>query len=105
MNKEADLIFATRAEPLEGDWIRVEFSDGAIMDIGVTGLLSRGGVFERIRKDRGVFEQVRVNPDSRAVEWPGEVDLDSEVLYGLEESAFGTHFERRVVRSPSHSAA
>lgn len=105
MSKEADLIFAIRAEPLEGEWIRVEFSDGAIMDIGVAGLLSRGGVFERIRKDRRVFEQVRVNPDSRAVEWPGEVDLDSEVLYGLEESAFGTRFERRIVRAPSHSAA
>lgn len=105
MSKEPNLIFAVRAEPLEGAWIRVEFSDGAIMDIGVAGLLSRGGVFERIRKDRGVFEQVRVNPDSRAVEWPGEVDLDSEVLYGLEESAFGTRFERRVVRAPSHSVA
>lgn len=105
MSKEPDLIFAVRAEPLEGDWIRVEFSDGAIHDIGVGDLLSRGGVFERIRKDRELFEQVRVNPDSRAVEWPGEVDLDSEVLYGLEESAFGTRFERRILRAPSHSAA
>jgi hypothetical protein len=105
VSKGADLIFAIRAEPLEGDWIRVEFSDGAVMDIDVAGLLSRGGDFERIRRDRGVFEQVRVNQDSRAVEWPGEIDIDSEVLYGLEESAFGTHFERRLVRAPSHSAA
>lgn len=104
MSKEPDLIFAVRAEPLDRDWIRVEFSDGAIMDIGVGDLLSRGGVFERIRKDRGLFEQVRVNPDSRAVEWPEEIDLDSEVLYGLYESASGTRFERRVVRAPSHSA-
>jgi hypothetical protein len=105
VSKEVDQIFAVNAVPLEGEWIRVEFSDGAIHDIGVGGLLSRGGVFERIRKDRRLFEQVRVNPDSRAVEWPEEVDLDSEVLYGLHESAFGTRFERRVVRSSSHSAA
>lgn len=105
MNKEIDLIHAVSAAPLEGDWIRVEFSDGAIMDIGVADLLSRGGVFERIRRDRESFEQVKVNPESRAVEWPGEIDLDSEVLYGLEESASGTRFDRRVVRSPSHSAA
>ena len=103
--KEPDLIYAVSAAPLEGHWIRVEFSDGAIMDIGVADLLSRGGVFEPIRRDRGFFEQVRVNPESRAVEWPGEIDLDSEVLYGLEGSAFGTSFERRLVRSPSHSAA
>ena len=105
MSKDRDQIFAVSAEPLEGEWIRVEFSDGAIHDIGVRDLLSRGGVFERIRENRGLFEQVRVNPDSRAVEWPEEIDLDSEVLYGLEESASGTRFERRVVRSPSHSAA
>jgi hypothetical protein len=105
MSKEADLIFAVSAAPLEGHWLRVEFSDGAIMDIGVEDLLSRGGDFERIRDDRELFEQVRVNPDSRAVEWPEEIDLDSEVLYGLEESFFGTRFERRLVRGPSHSAA
>jgi len=105
MSKEADLIHAVSAEPLDGHWIRVEFSDGAVMDIGVAGLLSRGGEFERIRQDRKLFEQVRVNPDSRAVEWPEEIDLDSEVLYGLEESFFGPCFERRLVRGPSHSAA
>ena len=105
MSKEVDQIFAVSAAPLEGEWIRVEFSDGAIHDIGLGDLLSRGGVFERIRKDRRLFEQVRVNPDSRAVEWPEEIDLDSEVLYGLFESASGTRFERRVVRSPTHSAA
>jgi hypothetical protein len=105
VSKEVDQIFAVSAAPLEGEWIRVEFSDSAIHDIGVGGLLSRGGVFERIRNDRGLFEQVRVNPESRAVEWPEEIDIDSEVLYGLQESAFGTRFERRVVRSPSPSAA
>jgi Protein of unknown function (DUF2442) len=105
MSKDLDQIFAVRAEPLEGEWIRVEFSNGAIHDIGVRDLLARGGVFERIRKDRGLFEQVRVNPDSRAVEWPEEIDLDSEVLYGLEESAFGTRFRRCIVRNPTPSAA
>jgi hypothetical protein len=105
VSKESDLIYAISAAPLEGQWIRVEFSDGAVMDIGVADLLSRGGDFERIRMDRELFEQVRVNPESRAVEWPEEIDLDSEVLYGLQESAFGTRFERRLVRSPSHSAA
>ena len=105
MSNEGDLIFAVSVEPLEGYWIRVEFSDGAVMDIDVTDLLSRGADFERIRENRKLFEQVRVNPGSRAVEWPEEIDLASEVLYGLEESFFGTCFERRLVRGPSHSAA
>ncbi|HEX5593111.1 MAG TPA: DUF2442 domain-containing protein [Solirubrobacterales bacterium] len=105
MSKDPDQIFAVSAEPLEGEWIRVEFSDGAIHEIGVRSLLSRGGVFEQIRKNRALFEQVRVNPESRAVEWPEEIDVDSEVLYGLQDSAFGTSFKRRIVRRPSHSAA
>jgi Protein of unknown function (DUF2442) len=102
---DVDPIFAVSAAPLEGHWIRVEFSNGAVMDIGVAGLLSRGGDFDRIRKDRKLFEQVRVNPGSREVEWPEEIDIDSEVLYGLQESVSGTRYERRLVRSPSHSAA
>jgi Protein of unknown function (DUF2442) len=40
------------------------------------------GVFAPIRESRELFEQVRVNPETRTVEWPGEVDLDPDVLYG-----------------------
>lgn len=105
MGKEVDPIYAVSAAPLEGYWIRVKFSDGAVMDIDVEDLLSRGGVFESIRESRNLFEEVRVNPESRAVEWPEEIDLDSEVLYGLQESALGTRFKRRVVRGPSRSTA
>ena len=48
----------------------------------MSGLLARGGVFARVRDDRSVFEQVRVKPGSRTIEWPGDVDLDPDVLYG-----------------------
>ena len=105
MTKSPELIHAIDVAPLEGDWIRVEFSDGAVMDIGVGDLLSRGGVFAPIRESRELFEQVRVNPESRAVEWPEEIDLDSEVLYGRYESVSGTRYERRIVKKPSLSAA
>jgi len=105
VNHRADLIHAVSVVPLEGHWIRVEFSDHAVMEIGVADLLSRGGVFTPIRENRELFEQVRVNPDSRAVEWPGEVDLDSEVLYGRHQSVNGTRYERRVIRKPSLSVA
>jgi uncharacterized protein DUF2442 len=38
-----------------------------------------------IRERREIFEKVHVNPETQTVEWPGEVDLDPEVLYGLFE--------------------
>lgn len=63
-------------------------------------LLSGGGVFARIHNDREVFEQVRVNPESGTVEWPGEVDLGPEVLYGPHQPASGHTISRRTIREP-----
>ena len=62
-------------------------TDGAVKDVDLSELLARGGVFTKIRDDRSTFEQVRVNPRSRTVEWPGEIDLDPVVLCGLAEPA------------------
>jgi hypothetical protein len=45
-----------------------------------------------------MFEQVRVNPATQTIEWPGEVDLDPGVLYGNFEPASGVHITRRTVR-------
>jgi hypothetical protein len=100
-----DIIFVTDVEPSEGHSIRVTFSDGAIKEIDLEDLFTAGGVFEPIRGQREIFEQVRVNPESRTVEWPGEVDLDPEVLYGRYEPASGHRIERRTVRAPIATAA
>lgn len=98
MNK---IIGVTQVEPLEGFWIRATFSDGAVKEIDLGELISGGGVFAPIRDRREVFEQVRVNPETRTVEWPGEVDLDPEVLYGRFEPASGASVERRTLREPA----
>jgi Protein of unknown function (DUF2442)/Domain of unknown function (DUF4160) len=84
-------------EPREGRWLRLWSSDGAVKDVDVSGPLSRGGVFARIRDDRSVFEQVRVNPESRTIEWPGDIDLDPDVLYGRAEPTSGARIERRTI--------
>lgn len=96
-----DLIKITGVEPLEGRWLRLRFSDGAVKDVDLSGLLARGGVFAGIRDDRSVFEQVRVNPESRTIEWPGGIDLDPDVLYGRAEPASGASIERRTVTEPA----
>ena len=94
-----DLIKITGVDPLEGRWLRLRFSDGAVKDVDLSGLLSRGGVFARIRDDRSVFEQVRINPELRTIEWPG--DVDPEVLYGRAEPGSGASIERRTVTEPA----
>jgi hypothetical protein len=98
------LMKVRRVEPLDGHWIRLSFSDGAVKDVNVGGFLEAGGVFTRISESRELFEQVRVNPETQTIEWPGEVDLDPDVLYGRYEPASGVRIERRMVREPSSAA-
>ena len=95
-----ELIHITDVEPLDGHWLRLTFSDGAIKEVDLGELLSKGGVFTPIYERREIFERVRVSPESRTIEWPGEVDLDPEVLYGLFEPGSGSHIERRTIREP-----
>ncbi len=95
------LIKVTHVEPLDGYWLRLEFSDGAVKEVDLSELLSRGGVFAAIRDDRATFEQVRVNDESCTIEWPGNIDLDPEVLYGRHEPASGVQITRLTVKTPA----
>jgi hypothetical protein len=99
-----ELIKVRNVDPLERLWIRVSFSDGAVKDIDVGGLLEVGGVFAPIRDSRELFEQVRLDRETQTVQWPGTVDLDPDVLYGRYEPASGVRIERRMVREPSSAA-
>ena len=101
----SELIKIEAVKPLEGYWLRLWFSDGAIKDVDLGDVLARGGVFSPVRERRDAFEQVRVNPETRTIEWPGEVDLDAEVLYGRQEPASGARITRRTVREPSPAHA
>lgn len=73
--------------PLEGFYLRVEFTDGTERDIDVETFL-RGPVFEPVRQDRSVFEAVSVEPVLGTVVWPTGADIDPDVLYGRFEPAW-----------------
>jgi hypothetical protein len=94
----------TKVEVLEDHWLRLWFTDGAIKDVNFDGHLW-GPVFEPISKDRAVFESVRVDEESGTIVWPGDVDLDPDVLYGRFEPEVGPPYERREVRPPNTSVA
>ena len=55
-------------------------------------------MFSAIAAQRAVFEQVRVNPETQTIEWPGGIDLDPDVLYGNFEPASGVRLARRTIR-------
>jgi len=72
----------THVEPLSGHWLRLSFADGAVHEIDLAELLSAGGVFAPIHDDRATFEAVHVDVEFGTIAWPGDVDLDPDVLRG-----------------------
>src|SRR5438270_13906726 len=100
-----EIIRVTNVDPLDGFRIRATFSDGAIKEIDLSEVLAAGGVFEPIYERREVFEQVAVNSETGTIEWPGDVDLDPEVLYGRYEPASGHRIDRRTIREPLPAAS
>jgi len=87
-----------QVEPLSGHWLRLSFGDGAVHEVDLAGLLAAGGVFAPVRDDRATFEAVRVEPEFGTIAWPGDVDLDPDVLRGDYEPASGVRLPRRIVQ-------
>lgn len=71
------MLTIRRAEPLDGYWVRLTLSDGSTIQRNVRDLL-RGPVFEPIRADYDQFRRLRARDGT--VAWPGDVDLDTDVL-------------------------
>jgi uncharacterized protein DUF2442 len=94
----------TKALPLADHWLRLWFSDGAVVEVDVAPLLE-GPVFAQIRSDADLFEQVAVDRELGTITWPGDLDLDPDVLYGKHEPDPPIAFERRVIRAAHGSAA
>ncbi len=66
-----------KVEPLEGFKLRLTLNDGSVVEREVSGLLV-GPVFEKIRSDRALFAQVRV--EGGTVVWPNGADLCPDIL-------------------------
>lgn len=94
----------TDVRPLHDRWLRLWFSDGAIIEVDAAPLLD-GPVFDSIRADRDLFEQVAVDAELGTITWPGEADLDPDVLYGRHTPDPPVAFERRVIRTVPGAAA
>jgi len=59
--------------------VRIVFRDGEVRDADITPLLDTPA-FSPLR-DPAVFEQVRVDEQTGTITWPGDIDLDPDVIY------------------------
>lgn len=79
----------TSVVPLAPYVIRVTFEDGEVRDVDIEPLLEKG-VFTRLR-DPERFAEAHLDVESGVPAWPGGIDLDKEVIYGLYPSASSVH--------------
>jgi hypothetical protein len=82
-------VRVNKAKCLGEHQLSLEFSDGLIREVEIHRGL--GGVFSDL-DDEELFSQVSVDPTTGSLVWPGGLDLDPDVLYGVEESAAGKLF-------------
>lgn len=68
------------AKALEPFKIWLRFTDAREGVVDLADVFDQGGVFQPLR-DPAEFAKARVEPEFGTVEWPGQVDLDPDVLY------------------------
>lgn len=67
------------AAPRPDHVVRVMFVDGEVRDVDTTPLLVTQA-FAPLR-DPSVFQQVTVDDEIGTIAWPGNIDLDRDVIY------------------------
>lgn len=70
----------TEVRPLGGHRLWLRFEDGSAGELDLDEHLQFAGEFESLR-DPQRFARVSVNPDLGTIEWPGELDIDPDVLW------------------------
>lgn len=67
-----------KADPLDGFGMRIFFEDGTVKEIDLEKYL-RGPIFEPVRKNRDIFQNVQI--EGGTIAWPNGADIDPDVLY------------------------
>jgi len=76
------LVDVVAVRPLGGHRLWVQFDDGLAGELDLAGRIPFEGVLVALR-DPEFFARVRVDPEWGTLTWPGDIDLDSEVLHAL----------------------
>ena|SRR5271168_5466648 len=80
--------------------VRIVFADGEVRDVDITPLLGTPA-FSPLR-DTAVFGRVKVDEQTGTIMWPGDVDLDPDVIYAALD--LGPGKARIQVLTPSIAA-
>lgn len=78
MKKLEKRVRVQKATPKEGFRMCLEFEDGTIKVVNLEPFL-RGPIFEPVRNDLGIFQDVRI--EGGTIAWANGADIDPDVLY------------------------
>ena len=81
------MIRVHKVEPLEEFNVKIEFTNGEVKTIDLEPFL-RGPIFESIRSNSDLFQEIRVDEEAGTIYWPNGADIDPDVLYGNEVPAW-----------------
>jgi Protein of unknown function (DUF2442) len=80
--------------------VRIVFADGEVRDVDITPLLGTPA-FSALH-DPALFEQVKIDQQTGTIAWPGDLDLDPDVIYAALD--LGPDNARIYVLAPSVAA-
>lgn len=70
----------TAIEVLPGFRLKLIYTGGRSIQVDFTGKIQEGTVTAPLA-DPGLFKQVKISYDGRAIEWPGEVNFCADSLW------------------------
>lgn len=74
------MVRMASAEPWDGLWVWLSFTDGSIKDVDLTPYLN-GAVFQPLRENPELFRRVCGDEELGTIVWENGADLCPEVLY------------------------
>lgn len=67
--------------PLEGYILEVTFQNDVKKFYDVSKLFTKWKIFENLKNEEGLFEQVKVDQGGYGISWNEDIDLSSEELW------------------------
>jgi hypothetical protein len=91
------LIRINSVKPTHDFVVHVEFTDGTAREIDLEPYL-RGEIFEQIRKNKDIFQAVKVDERMKTLCWDNGADIDPDTLYYNLKPAWAEESELDLAR-------
>jgi len=83
-----------------GHTVRVVRADGTEQSVDLAPMIMQYKIFQPLRRDRALFESVRLEDDGRTIVWTDEIDMAAETVQRLaaEQHMSDTEFRHFLAR-------